>query len=176
MRVLIIDDDSTPRTLLKKAVTSKYPDAEYVECDNGQKGIEAYEADQNFDFVFIDYVMPEKDGYAVVQHIRGEMADKDIPLIMCTSKNERQTVLKLIKAGVTDYLKKPFEADKILFKIERVLSRKEMLRQKTAQSTLRHGNLGDDVIDDSADATNYVDLKAGDGGDAEFEISDDDIV
>ncbi len=174
MRVLLIDDDHTPREILKSTVLSKYPDATFMECVNGQEGMDAYDSNDDFDLIFIDYIMPEKDGSDVVRYIRKEKGDKTIPLIMCTSKNDRNTVLKLIEAGVSDYLSKPFDTERALAKIERVLKRKKANEELKPKSSLKHASVGDDIIDDSE--TQVINLDSTDDDDeGAMELSDEDF-
>ncbi|VAX25096.1 hypothetical protein MNBD_NITROSPINAE02-865 [hydrothermal vent metagenome] len=174
MRVLLIDDDHTPREILKSTILSKYPDATFVECVNGQEGMDTYDSDEGFDLIIIDYIMPEKDGSDVVQYIRKEKGDKTTPLIMCTSKHDRNTVLKLIEAGVSDYLSKPFDTERALAKIDRALKRKKAREERKPKSSLKHAAVGDDIIDDSETQVISLDAKDDDDGEA-MELSDEDF-
>ena len=184
MRFLIIEDEKIIRTTLQKFIREKYPEAKFVECENGRKGIDLYEADKDFDVILVDYVMPEATGMEVVRHIRQERGDKKTPVVMITSLHKRKTVMEMIEMGVTDYIKKPFEKERLLGKLEKIINRLETENaggekageaEKKPQS-IRHAQIGDDVIDDTEDVS-YVDIDADmeDDSDA-VEISDSDIL
>ena len=69
--------------------------------------------------VLTDWNMPEKTGLDVIEAIRGQ--GSDVPIIMITTEAETRRVLDAIRAGVTDYLVKPFETDTLREKIGKVL-------------------------------------------------------
>lgn len=224
MRFLFIEDDTLMRKMLRKIVEEHFDGCEIVECENGRVGVETYDSSDPFDIAIVDIEMPELDGHGVVSYIRSEKKDKNLPIVICSSRHDRKTVLKLLQSGASDYLAKPFEPVKVVEKIERVLDRAERIkkmrdsaqhkkkeaekekpgspppagalekieenRQKqsaepenespdnSAPASLKHGNIGEDIIDDSNDEKVYVDITDTDEGDdpSAEEISEDDFL
>ena len=73
--------------------------------------------------VFLDVMMPKKDGFSLAKDIRAVNAD--IPLIFLTAKSMKEDVLKGYQVGADDYLNKPFDSEILLHKIKAILQRKE---------------------------------------------------
>jgi len=179
MRFLIIDDDSLIRVALKKAVQSKYPDAKFVECEDGMSGMEIYDNDSAFDAIFVDYVMPKADGLKVVRHIRKTRKDRKIPLLMVTSRHDRKTVMTMIGEGVSDFIKKPFQKDMLTARLSRAISVKAAKpadKEESPGKSVRHANVGSDVIDDTAQVV-YLEF-GGEGMDdsGAMDISENDML
>jgi two-component system, chemotaxis family, chemotaxis protein CheY len=104
MRVLVAEDSSTMRSILRRALKTLNV-AETVEVADGESAIETFKKG-SFDLVLTDWNMPGKSGLDVVREIRA--IDKDVPIIMVTTESEQCHVVDAIQSGVTDYLIKPF--------------------------------------------------------------------
>ncbi len=128
MKVLLIEDDTLMRKMLKKIIAGTFPDAQFTECPNGREGVEVLDSGKKFDFAILDYEMPEMDGSEVIEYIRTVRKDKYFPVLMCTSRHDRKTVLRLLHAGASDYIAKPFEPAKIIEKVNRILTRAKRLQ------------------------------------------------
>lgn len=129
MKVLLIEDDALMRKMISKTITSRFPDIEYVECQSVPEAKAAYDSGQRFDFALVDFELIEGTGYDVVNYIRVEKGDKLLPIMMCTSHQDRKTVLKMLELGVNDYLAKPFQPKKIIDKVERLVERGNKIRE-----------------------------------------------
>ena len=104
MPVLVADDAGTIRMLIRRALkTLKVYDI--VEATDGIEAVEKFKSNP-FDLVVLDWNMPGKTGRQVTSEIRAR--DAVVPVLMVTGKAERADVLEAIRAGVTDYLLKPF--------------------------------------------------------------------
>lgn len=117
-RVLVADDSGTMRKIIVRCLNSLgFNDV--TEAGNGDEAIHlAHQS--HFDLVLTDWNMPGKSGLDVVQFIRA--GGSTVPVIMVTTESERRQVLAAITAGVTDYLVKPFTADALKAKLEKVLT------------------------------------------------------
>jgi two-component system chemotaxis response regulator CheY len=92
--------------------------SEVVEAADGAEAIRLF-AEQPFDLVLTESNMPAKSGLDLIQAIRAGGAK--VPIIMITSEADKARVIEIIMAGVTDYVIKPFTAEMLREKIERVM-------------------------------------------------------
>lgn len=119
MKILLVDDSRTIRNIQKNVLTQ----LGYTEVLEAADGLEALKqiAAGRPDLLLIDWNMPNMDGLTLVKKIRE--TDKALPLIMCTTEAEKSRVLEAIKAGVNNYVVKPFTADTLAEKINATLAR-----------------------------------------------------
>ncbi len=113
MRVLLVDDSGTMRTIQKRCL-NKIGITDIVEAGDGQCAFDAF-GKQTFDLVMTDWNMPVMDGLALLTEIR--KVNKEIPVIMITTEAERARVVTAIQAGCSDYLVKPFTPEGLNEKI-----------------------------------------------------------
>jgi two-component system chemotaxis response regulator CheY len=126
LRILLVDDFEMIRSLLKQALKQLgYTDlSEAVDGEDALAKITQAKTDgQNFDIVFLDWNMPKMTGIEVVQKCKGNEELKDIPFIMITAEREQKNVVAALKAGVSDYVIKPFSPKQLGSKIERILNK-----------------------------------------------------
>jgi two-component system, chemotaxis family, chemotaxis protein CheY len=115
MKVLLVDDSGTMRTIQKRCL-NKLGVEDVVEAEDGRQALEFFEK-QPFDVVLSDWNMPNMDGLALLKEIR--VRNKAVPVIMITTEAERARVVTAIQAGVSDYLVKPFTPDGLREKLEK---------------------------------------------------------
>jgi two-component system chemotaxis response regulator CheY len=116
VKALIADDSGVMRKIIVRAANAAGIQ-DITEAVDGQEAIDKFKAEQ-FDLVLTDWNMPNKSGLEVIQEIRGQ--GSKVPIIMVTTEGEKASVLQAIEAGVTDYLMKPFEAQALLEKVEKL--------------------------------------------------------
>lgn len=110
------------RNIQKKVLATLAPSVEFVEAGDGIEALSAIAAQPGtFDLVMIDWNMPNMDGHTLSCKIREK--DKKTPLIMCTTEAEKQRVIDAIKAGVNNYVIKPFTPESLLDKVKLTLER-----------------------------------------------------
>lgn len=125
-KILIIDDDKKLSDLLKDYL-KKY-NLDPVSVDNPLDGIS--ELDKNrYDFVILDIMMPDMDGFETLKEIR---KTKDIPVIMLTARGETTDKIVGLELGADDYLSKPFEPRELLARIQSVFRRTENKRNNNS--------------------------------------------
>lgn len=108
-RILVVDDDTLSRKLLRRAVESQ--GYEVVDAGTGAEALALLTDDeQGFDAVLLDVVMPELDGYETLERIKADDSLSHLPVIMVSGVDELQSVVRCIEMGATDYLPKPFDA------------------------------------------------------------------
>ena len=105
---LVVDDSAVNRKVLARHLSSL--DIEAREATNGREALEALRAADGSDIgiVLLDIEMPEVDGYETLATIKGDEALRPIPVIMISSVEELDSVVRCIEMGATDYLPKPF--------------------------------------------------------------------
>lgn len=122
-RILVIDDEAGTRESLKLVLSDRY---KIVGAESARAGVEAIKKNLP-DLVFLDVLMPDKDGLEALAEIRA--IDPDIPVVMLTAVSRIDTAVKAIKAGATDYLTKPFDVEGIRLLTEKIF-RETKLRER----------------------------------------------
>ncbi|WP_144391633.1 response regulator [Pleionea sediminis] len=120
--ILVIDDASMIRDLIKKFVRDYFPNAALFDAHNGASG-KSVLLHQEIDMVLCDWEMPEMNGIELLGWFRKEERYKNLPFIMVTSRGDKEFVMEAIEAGVSDYLVKPFNRQQFAEKVERALRR-----------------------------------------------------
>lgn len=126
--ILVIDDASFTRDLVKKTLRNHFAGCNIVDVNSARRA-QALMKNQHFDLIVSDWEMPEMDGEEFLLWVRSEEQHKEIPFIMVTSRGEKEFVMKAIKAGVNDYLGKPFTAEELTTKVAKQLKRLGKLPQ-----------------------------------------------
>jgi adenylate cyclase len=105
-RLLVVDDNEDNRYIL----TQRLQREGYQYILQAADGVEAMEllTTQSIDLVLLDVLMPEMDGYQVLERISADAELRNIPVIMISAIDEIETVVRCIEAGAEDYLQKPF--------------------------------------------------------------------
>lgn len=117
--ILIVDDESRMRKLLKDFLTAK--GYQTLEAEDGEKAIEVYEENKNkVKLILLDVMMPKLDGWSVLRKIR---QDSKIPVIMLTARGEEQDELFGFELGVDEYISKPFSPKILVARVEAILKR-----------------------------------------------------
>jgi two-component system chemotaxis response regulator CheY len=121
MKVLIVDDSLTLRRLCAKVVHIGYPDAEIIEASDG---VDAKYRIKEVDLILLDWNMPIMNGHDFLVWLR-TVKKSTIPVIMVTAEAGKESVLKAIQAGATQYVVKPFSVESLLEKIRKCLGNPE---------------------------------------------------
>ena len=103
--LLIVDDNAMNRDMLVRHLERE--GYTITTADGGKKALELVKT-QNFDLVLLDILMPDLDGYKVLAQLKGDIATRDIPVVMLTAVHEMDSVVRCFEMGVEDYLTRPF--------------------------------------------------------------------
>ena len=120
MRFLIVDDSSTMRRIIINTLTKLGYEA-FLEAGNGREGLDRLGGGQ-VDLVITDWNMPEMNGIDFVRNLRSTPQGKSVPVLMVTTNAANADVAEALKAGVNNYVVKPFTADTLKEKINAVAS------------------------------------------------------
>jgi len=114
---LLIDDSKAVHAFLHQCLA---PLANKIhDCVDGLDGVEHLKSNQDYDLIFLDWEMPNMDGPSAFDEMK--KMNLSVPVVMLTSKNDPLDIMKMIEAGVVDYLLKPFTADIIEMKVKSIL-------------------------------------------------------
>lgn len=119
MRILLVDDSRTIRNI-QKNVLRQIGHTDILEAEDGVQAL-AYFPNRAPDLMLVDWNMPNMDGITLVRKVRE--LNKTVPIIMCTTEAEKSRVLEAIKAGVNNYLVKPFTVESLSEKITQTLAK-----------------------------------------------------
>ena len=119
MRVMLIDDSKTMRNI-QKSVLKQLGHTELEEACDGQDALSKIGA-FNPELVLVDWNMPNMDGLTFVKEYRKQ--NKTVPMIMVTTEAEKARVIEAIKAGVNNYVVKPFTPDLLGQRINETLAK-----------------------------------------------------
>jgi two-component system chemotaxis response regulator CheY len=112
-RTLVVDDFSTMRKIVKN-VLRQIDITDVTEAENGKKALDILKEDPaDFDLIVSDWIMPEMTGIDFLKACKENDAIRKIPFVMVTAEAQKDSVLEAIKAGVDNYIAKPFTPDKL---------------------------------------------------------------
>lgn len=121
MKILLVDDSKTMRNIQKK-VLEGLGGVEFAEAGDGVEALTAISANPaGFNLILVDWNMPNMDGHTFVTRVRA--SDKKTPMIMCTTEAEKSRVVDALKAGVNNYVVKPFTPEVLLEKVKGTLEK-----------------------------------------------------
>ena len=106
-KILIVDDASLNRMILCELLKDQY---QIVEADNGKIALEMMKEDKSIDLVLLDIVMPEMDGYEVLEKMKECHYLEYLPVIIISSESNTTSMERAYELGATDYIKRPFES------------------------------------------------------------------
>ena len=121
IKILCVDDFSTMRRIVKNILKQ----LGYENLEEAEDGAQAYSKLKGggFGFVVTDWNMPNLDGLGLLKKVRSDPELKDLPILMVTAEAEKEKVIEAIKAGVNNYVVKPFTAEVLKEKIDRIFEK-----------------------------------------------------
>ncbi len=119
MKVMLVDDSKTMRNI-QRGILTQLGYTEIEEAVDGQDALDKVDAFAP-ELILLDWNMPNKDGITFVKEYRG--AGKTTPIIMVTTEAEKSRVVEAIKAGVNNYVVKPFTPNVLGERIQETMSR-----------------------------------------------------
>lgn len=115
--ILAVDDSSISLAVIEHELKDRY---QIITVNSGTRALQ-YLKRQKADLILLDIQMALKDGIETLREIRGMEECKDIPVIMLTSKSDKETILETSKLGIYDYVLKPFKGQELRDRIQRTL-------------------------------------------------------
>lgn len=121
MRILVVDDFATMRRIVKNLLRD-LGFKNTAEADDGATALPMLKTGE-FDFLVTDWNMPQMKGIELLKAVRADENLKDLPVLMVTAEAKREQIIEAASAGVNGYVVKPFTADTLKTKIEKIFER-----------------------------------------------------
>ena len=134
--VLIVEDNRDITLYLKSLLIERY---NVITARNGVEGLDVAEK-RIPDLIITDLMMPLKDGYQLACEIKQNMLLSHIPVIMLTAKTSDEDRIKGLRCGVEAYIRKPFQQEELLIRIENIFESRRILKEKYMSAITRSGS------------------------------------
>ena len=118
IRILVVDDFSTMRRIIKN-ILRQLGYNNIVEADDGTTAWEILNKDK-IDFIVSDWNMPKMTGIELLRKVRASEEFSDLPFLMVTAEAQQENIIEAVQAKVSNYIVKPFTADTMSQKIEKI--------------------------------------------------------
>lgn len=133
LRLLVVDDAKFIRDLVQKTLRTEYPEIELMEASDGRKA-QAILQRNSFDMILCDWEMPEMSGIELLKWVRSQENMQEQPFILVTSLDQKEHVVEALKAGVSDYVTKPFSAEQLISKVMKQLIKSGRITREEAMN------------------------------------------
>ena len=139
LKILVVDDESRMRKLVKDFLTKK--NFQVLEAGNGEEAMDIFYEEKDIALIILDVMMPKMDGWEVCREIR---KNSKVPIIMLTARSDERDELLGFDLGVDEYISKPFSPKILVARVEAILRR---TGQNNPEDVI---SAGDIVIDKAA--------------------------
>ncbi len=120
MRVLVVDDFSTMRRIIKN-ILRQIGFINVVEADDGTTAWDILNKDK-IEFIISDWNMPQMTDIELLRKVRGSEEFADLPFLMVTAEAQQENIIEAVQAKVSNYIVKPFTADVMKQKIDKIFA------------------------------------------------------
>lgn len=145
VRILIVEDTPDVAKYIRRQLN---PDYHYYFAGNGKEGLEKAE-ELVPDVIITDVMMPETDGFELTRRIRQSELLSHIPVIIVTAKATHEDRMRGLEAGADAYLEKPFHADELNVRVEKLLEQRRLLQEKFSAERNGRRVASDECSEDS---------------------------
>ncbi|MBT6590204.1 MAG: sigma-54-dependent Fis family transcriptional regulator, partial [Rhodospirillaceae bacterium] len=155
--VLIVDDDPTQRRLLEAVVSRHGYDVAIAKGGEDAVAFMQTEKGNAIDLILLDLVMPDLDGFAVLQQVKSRRAE--LPVIILTAQSGIDVIVKVMQSGAADFIPKPASPERLLVSMENALKMNVLSGQVSRLSRQVDGRMQfDDLIAGSDAMTDALSL------------------
>jgi DNA-binding response OmpR family regulator len=116
--ILLVDDDPLLRTLVEHKLRLR--GFEVISAESGEEGLKQASIKRP-DLIVLDAMLPELDGFEVLQRLKEDEATQAIPVIMLTARKQETDIVSALSKGARDYLVKPFLPEELVMRIRNLL-------------------------------------------------------
>ena len=117
MKILVLDDSKTMLRIITNSL-KRVEQEDIVTAENGQEGLDAFNK-ESFDLIITDWNMPIMNGLTFVKEVR--KVNQEIPIVMITTEGGKTSVIEALKAGVNNYIVKPFTLQVLKEKLQNII-------------------------------------------------------
>jgi two-component system chemotaxis response regulator CheY len=118
MKVLIVDDFATMRRILRN-ILKQIGFTDIAEADDGDTALKELKKEK-YDLILCDWNMPEMPGIDLLKALKADEQLKNIPFVMVTAEAQKDNIIEAVKTGVSSYIVKPFTAETVNEKLNKV--------------------------------------------------------
>ena len=126
-RILVVEDNDANRQLLARRLSRQ--GFQVGEAADGKQGLEMLRS-RGFDLMLLDIMMPEMDGYQVLEIVKSDPVMREIPVIMISALDAMDSVVRCIEMGAEDYLTKPYDPVLLHARVSACLDKKRLRDQE----------------------------------------------
>lgn len=119
IKILVVDDFATMRRIMKN-ILKQLGYTNVSEADDGTTALEEMKK-TTYDLIVSDWNMPKMTGLELLKTVRADPVYKEVPFLMVTAEAQKQNVIEAVQAGVSNYVVKPFTAEAIAEKLDKIL-------------------------------------------------------
>lgn len=123
LKILVVDDFPTMRKIVK-GVLKQVGLNDVVEAEDGSKALEVLHSNTRINFVISDWNMPVMTGIELLKAVRADPKLRHLPFLMVTAEAEKENIVEAVKAGVSNYIVKPFNAATLKEKLDKIFAGK----------------------------------------------------
>jgi two-component system chemotaxis response regulator CheY len=129
LKILVVDDFPTMRRIVKTLLKQNGFN-NFTEAEDGEKGYRALQEHGDFELIVSDWNMPNMTGLEFLKTVRADPKFKHLPFLMVTAEAEKENIIEAVKAGVSNYIVKPFTGLALKDKLEKI---DQMLKKQKAK-------------------------------------------
>lgn len=122
MKILVVDDFPTQRKLIKRTLLALGFE-NVIEATDGVDALEKLQSDKEVEFVICDWHMPRMMGIDLLRAVRADDKLRRMPFLMVTAETKKENIIEAARAGVSNYIAKPFTVEALQEKIQDILNR-----------------------------------------------------
>jgi two-component system chemotaxis response regulator CheY len=124
IHILVVDDFPTMRKIVK-SVLKQLGFNNISEAEDGENALQILRANNSIEFIVSDWNMPKITGIELLKAVRADPKLKHLPFLMVTAEADKENIVEAVKAGVNNYIVKPFNAATMREKIEKIFVSKK---------------------------------------------------
>lgn len=137
--VLVVDDQEVYRMIIREILQEDY---EVLEAENGRQALDILEKQEGgISALILDLMMPEMDGYEVMNYLSGNGRCRNVPILVTTGETDVENERKCLEAGAWDFIAKPINRDTLRLRLKNIIGRSRFDYQKQERYLIEHDQL-----------------------------------
>lgn len=119
MKILVVDDFPTMRRIVKTLLRQNGYN-NFIEAEDGRQAFDTLQSEGDIEFIVSDWNMPNMTGLEFLKKVRADPRFQSIPFLMVTAEAEKENIIEAVKAGVSNYVVKPFTGQTLKEKLAKI--------------------------------------------------------
>lgn len=119
LKILVVDDFPTMRRIVK-TLLKQNGFHNFVDAEDGEQAYRVLQEHGDFELIISDWNMPNMTGLEFLKTVRADSKFKHLPFLMVTAEAEKENIIEAVKAGVSNYIVKPFTGQALRDKLEKI--------------------------------------------------------